>query len=556
MKKYYKVFISTISIIFILSVLYYIIFPSKGEYNSDSADTILWAKASIDAGGLFNENFEYAALFTFGGQLLMIPFIKLFGYGITANICGMVVFYLLFLTALFFIFKKMDFSLTWNLFSLAVVMMLISLSVKMREIFWQHIIYYSLGMLFLYVGICLVDTSAKEIHKNLVKYDYKQMDGSTLAKKIKNRVREIVLLLITFVWFMLCSTNQTVTFAMLVVPLLGALIGLIVLNPLTPKVYADNKLEKKHFDSIIVKLISVVTLASLLGYRFGTFLKRNVSSSYQNGYSKMSLPETWPDHLKSFFPALLDMMGIGYLDDVQLMSAKGVIALYKVVCAILLILIPFLAIISWKKIKSIKFRFMILIHFILCTIIMLGFVCGFLSAANWRISPVYVSCIVTSLLYVKWLFKDIKTKNLSVLICIGMFALAAISFVGICKLKPDYGKDKFAMKMVDYLEENGYTDGYATFWNSALITLLSNGKIRLRNIAIDGADMRLYHYQQESNWFKDEELEKNTFILTTADEYTNLVLDGCEVANYASNFIVNDDFVIMEYTFNPASVMK
>jgi hypothetical protein len=57
MKKYYKVFISTISIIFILSVLYYIIFPSKGEYNSDSADTILWAKASIDAGGLFNENF-------------------------------------------------------------------------------------------------------------------------------------------------------------------------------------------------------------------------------------------------------------------------------------------------------------------------------------------------------------------------------------------------------------------------------------------------------------------------------------------------------------------
>ena len=123
-------------------------------------------------------------------------------------------------------------------------------------------------------------------------------------------------------------------------------------------------------------------------------------------------------------------------------------------------------------------------------------------------------------------------------------------------MKPDYGKDKFAMKMVDYLEENGYTDGYATFWNSALITLLSNGKIRLRNIAIDGADMRLYHYQQESNWFKDEELEKNTFILTTADEYTNLVLDGCEVANYASNFIVGDDFVIMEYTFNPASVMK
>jgi uncharacterized protein (DUF58 family) len=80
------------------------------------------------------------------------------------------------------------------------------------------------------------------------------MDGITLAQKIKNRVREIVLLSITFVWFMLCSTNQTVTFAMLVVPLLGALIGLIVLNPLTPKVYADNKLEKSTLTVLLLNL--------------------------------------------------------------------------------------------------------------------------------------------------------------------------------------------------------------------------------------------------------------------------------------------------------------
>jgi hypothetical protein len=77
-------------------VLYFIIFVSKGYYHADCTDTILWAEAVLDGGALMNEDFYYACLLPFGGHLLMVPFVAMFGVSMKAQIIGMSIFAVLF----------------------------------------------------------------------------------------------------------------------------------------------------------------------------------------------------------------------------------------------------------------------------------------------------------------------------------------------------------------------------------------------------------------------------------------------------------------------------
>ena len=66
-------------------VIYYIIYPSGAFFHADCSDTILWAQASYDSGSLFNPDFGYAAMLPFGGTMLMIPFIGIFGVSMTTR---------------------------------------------------------------------------------------------------------------------------------------------------------------------------------------------------------------------------------------------------------------------------------------------------------------------------------------------------------------------------------------------------------------------------------------------------------------------------------------
>jgi hypothetical protein len=129
----------------LLAVAYYIIFPSRGYFHSDCTDTILWAQAAYEARSLFNPGFTYAALFPFGGPLLMLPWVGLFGVSMTAHTLGMLAFLILFAAALFFLLRSLGWDSRWTAAALALLLPALSLSDKSREIFWGHILYYNLG---------------------------------------------------------------------------------------------------------------------------------------------------------------------------------------------------------------------------------------------------------------------------------------------------------------------------------------------------------------------------------------------------------------------------
>ena len=75
----------------------------------------------------------------------MLPLVAIFGESYTANAIGMLIFFLLFVISAYFMLKQLRLSQNWSLFfTVAILILFLSTSGKLREIFWQHIIYYSL----------------------------------------------------------------------------------------------------------------------------------------------------------------------------------------------------------------------------------------------------------------------------------------------------------------------------------------------------------------------------------------------------------------------------
>ena len=71
------------------TVIYYITGPAEGYMTSDCTDSLTWAYETFVSGKLIGDNFYYAAILPFGGNLIFLPYIALFGYSMTAQILGL-----------------------------------------------------------------------------------------------------------------------------------------------------------------------------------------------------------------------------------------------------------------------------------------------------------------------------------------------------------------------------------------------------------------------------------------------------------------------------------
>ena len=87
----------------------------------------------------------------------------------------------------------------------------------------------------------------------------------------------------------------------------------------------------------------------------------------------------------------------------------------------------------------------------------------------------------------------------------------------------DYKKDEGLQGVSSFLEANGMTYGYATFWNAQAITVLSDSKVKVRNIDIDETgEIASNPYQSQSTWFKPQPEPQTYFLLLTDWEYSQL----------------------------------
>ncbi len=108
----------------------------------------------------------------------------------------------------------------------------------------------------------------------------------------------------------------------------------------------------------------------------------------------------------------------------------------------------------------------------------------------------------------------------------------------------DKDKNEDKRPAAAYLEEQGYTFGYASYWNGNIITELTNGRVEVANIhEIDKMDM--FTWSSPMRYYQEGYHDGKTFILLTAqeaEEYARVPVIAAGEAVYAQQ-----GYVVLHY---------
>lgn len=372
-------------------VAYYILCPSKGEFHADCTDTLYWAKATYDSGKLINPDFSYACLLPFGGSLLMLLFLPLFGFSMTTNMMGMLVFFLLFTTSLCWMLRQMHWDSRWNCITAAAFLMLLSASKKLREIFWGHTIYYSLGILFLFFGLALL---------------FRLQNLSAIRQTREVRMHTILTFIALFLFFILCCTDQITAITIFALPILAGLFLERVLDRKTPLLHQKN--------TRVLLLLLSLGIAIIAGMKLGNLWANGVAGAYADNYSNWTAQETWTEHFQKLPLAWITLLGLEDIPDKKLMSGESIMNLIRIITALILAVLPVAATCCYAKYRGQsgrQMRILLWAHWTVTGLILVGYLCGALSVANWRLSPIVCTAFIVSMAFLRWAITKQKTMQ-------------------------------------------------------------------------------------------------------------------------------------------------
>lgn len=516
---------STVELIFCIgllflalyTLLYYIAGPSLAFLHSDCTDSLLWSYATVETGEILTPEFDYAALLPFGSPFWMVPILKIFGYSVTAHIISMCVFAVLFVAAAFSLFRAMKCRIHIAAGGAWLMAMLLSGSVKLREIMWEHVIYYSLSLLLLMLAL------------NLVLRLLPLLTGDSRQSTVKWYLYTALLFLLCAG----CATDGFQVLAITAVPVAAALVAEVVFH-------AEHTLIARRSCQRYV-ISGVMFGGSLLGMMLLNIITQNgaITAAYGSAYSTWSNMSEWSDNALKFLPQYLSLFGVQVDASMPLFSGKSLLMLVRLVAALALLVCPALLTVRYRRIRHAASRYVLWVHIVVSAVILLGFIGGTLSNAEWRLTPMLGTSILATVMYLRELMgKDRVEKRVAVVLTVLFAAVSALSAYTMITLPTDAVEQKEQKIAADTLESMGYDYGYATFWNAQVTTLFADEAVRVLPVNVDTAGVSVYEYQTMDRWF-DSDCD-DCFLLLTEAEYATLIETEYWSTLTASRQIIND----------------
>ena len=516
----------------VLLIGYYTLFPSRTYFHSDSTDTLMWAVASREDGGLFSTDFNYACLLPFGTSMIMYALIPLFGVSMTTHVLGMLIFFLLFTAALVWMLREMQWDWKWVAGAVYVVLMICSGSEKLREIFWGHTIYYSLAVLFQFVGMALLFRCLD---------NYKKLDAAANAEDKKyKQISLYVAMGLLGVWFILTGMNQIITIATFSLPLIGAVFC---------ERWLDHKNDvKSRINLRALALIGIMAAGMVIGFLITKAEAKDIVAGYEGAFSNYDNIDKWTEHVQGFAKAWMTLLGVTIADGDKLMSVKSVGALLTFFTGIILLIVPVFALLCYNKMKDRRLRILVLSHWLMTLLIMVGYVLGKLSSANWRLSPIVGMSAVVTFAFFKWAVGEIKWQRFISLLMIPVVLVSTITAFTILRMPADKTDENHLYKIAKGLEEQGLTYGYATFWNANGTTIAADSRVQVRNVTIDENGCRPYRYQTMDKWYDAQPGQDRYFLLMDRGERE--LLEGTDFDARKVSEVTVEGYTVWIYTEN------
>lgn len=275
-------------------------------------------------------------------------------------------------------------------------------------------------------------------------------------------------------------------------------------------------------------LFSISCMAAILGYLVNSKI---LTKTY---YFDSNSSRYWE---KFNLPKVLECLGefmclFGWQEKARIMSLGGVTNVLCLVCAIVSLFSVLYLFLHRRKVllKERALIVFILIMFLLSLLIYST------SASNESYWTLVLPFILFSLIIFISILKDKITKTL---LYIGLTVV--LLFGSISTMRNPYiswvPDDRGLLNAAQWIEESGYSQGIATFWNSNVITGITNGKVEMWTV--DSFDLHLYKWLQKTSHDQSYP-EGSFFVLSGIDESGNSEL---QVEGLLDRVVYKDDYV-------------
>lgn len=540
-----KVLLTAVSllpcIVAVASVLYYIFGPGVGYFHADCADSIYWANASVEAGRLVDPTFMYAGMVLFPHGFWMMPLIKIFGLGITVHNVSMAIFAVLFAVAVWCVCRELKMSIGWCSAAVGIEILMLSSSEKLREIMWGHSIYYSVGLLMFFAVLAVALRFMKSGSEN---------------KKVAAMVWGVLLAAVSVV----AALDDMQIIVLSSLPVAAALIA--------ERLFCgEEKLTSKK--SVISAVgAAVIAVGTVVGLKLLSAAKGDVYSAYAEGYSGWTDVSEWAGNALLFVRQYLSLLGVAPDMEGTMFTKDSLTHIIRIAVGLVVIVTPIVMLFFYRRLSCREVRVALLAYWIMNAAVMFGFICGMLSNANWRLTPLVGGAVFVTVAGARELFvfgsekvkkeraetagipgiveppektdktdkpeKTTKTarslvcRRLACLLLAVMLLGSFVSFAEVAKMPADQGRDGINFLLAEYLEDLGLEYGYATFWHSQVITVLTDSRVTVREIETSSrTGVYTDLYQSCSRWYDDDGHDRY-FVLLSDGEYETV----CDTVNW------------------------
>lgn len=524
--------------------IYYVTTASKAEFHADCTDTIMWANATAESGHLYDPDFNYACFLPFSTNTVMYPLLHFFGLSMTSHIIGMMCFFVLLTVFMLFMIHEMTGNYPMSMVGTAIFLSITLSTQKMREIFWGHTIYYSLGILFLVIGAFmyfrLLSTRAKA--KSLVK------DGKN-AKK--TNIHKILIFVCICLFMLLTGMDGITGFTLFALPFAGAIFAEQFVNTKTKLLSGKT--------ALVTFRVLVFLIMAVVGNSINNKLLGDMTAGYQEANSNFSPMEEWLEHFHNMPFAWMRLLGVQSLQYVKFTSKEGIPNMIFLMASILIAVLPIVATCFYKKFgddrRAKMLRIWIWMHWAVSAVNIMGYVFGVLAAADWRIIPMIGTSLIVSILFLSWsITRKADVSRLTVILFVPIFMAGMLHCNDVRKMKKDAYKESTQYMLADFLEEQGVNRGYATFWNANSVTVITGESIKVSDVDINDSGVHMRHYQSSKKWYETDPNQDEYFLLLTAYEKDQLDLSDFGINNQpvrtADRLINGIQFNLLVYDHN------
>ena len=485
---------SVILFIFGLSIAQYFIWSDLfvQEFDADVAESVIWAQAAVESGKLVNPDFYYTHLLPFGGQIIFIPIVRHFGVTLYALRLGMSICSALFGLVLAGFFYALGWEFPGALTSAGLMLLFLSGTKRLRDIFWSHVVHYNLSLFYLLTAFIFL---------------------SLLLRK--DRKKHLIGLIGLEVSLILGTTND---------------IAVVLFFPIT--LFCAAALEqfldggiRGFFRKEKITFLAEIAGGIIAGFVLRYILTAHASTAYAEIFSNLSPAESWTSNLSMFLRHWVSMFTVLPEQQVPIFSSVGIKLMIRIVLALLVIAVSVRSFFVYRTVSSRPERMFLCAHWVICAEILFFFVFGVISNMNWRIIPMFFTSLVTALIILKADFSSFSDRGPAAqLLDLGTALFTAV-YAAICcvtvfhqsiSTASWFGQKTILKTLADHSLTYGYNLDY---WFGNSITVLTDDRIKVREVILRNGKLSPSYHQSNIHWYEDQPGIDRYFLVCQEDEY-------------------------------------